>query len=89
MHVLTHYLSCEFCMWESKCADQLCSDCTADQRICFRYTNSTIPPLLISEIAGFLSASVPVQAGLCKDWSEIPKTGFLASCSFILVITAR
>ena len=26
----------DFCIWENKDADQLCSDCTADQRLCFR-----------------------------------------------------
>ena len=29
------------------------SNCTADQRLCFRYTNSTIPPLLKSKISRF------------------------------------
>ena len=32
---------------KNKATDQLCSNCTADQRPCFRYTDSTIPPLLI------------------------------------------
>ena len=35
---------------ENKDADQLCSNCTADQRLCFRYTDCTIPLLLKSEI---------------------------------------
>ena len=26
----------EFCLSENKGADQLCSNCTADQRLCFR-----------------------------------------------------
>ena len=30
---------------ENKDAEQLRSDCEADQRLCFRYTGSTIPPL--------------------------------------------
>ena len=30
---------------ENKVADQLCSNCTADQHLCFRYTGSTIPLL--------------------------------------------
>ena len=34
-------------------ADQLCSNCTADQRLCFRYTDSTISLLLKSEISSF------------------------------------
>ena len=34
------------CICENKGADQLCSNCTADLRLCFRYTDSTIPLLL-------------------------------------------
>ena len=33
----------DFYQCENKGADQLCSNCTADQRLCFRYTESTIP----------------------------------------------
>ena len=32
----------DFCICENKGADQLCSNCTADQRLCFRYLVSTI-----------------------------------------------
>ena len=32
-----------FCICENKDADQLCSNCAADQRLCFHYTDSTIP----------------------------------------------
>ena len=39
----------DFCLCENKGADQLCSNCTADQHLCFRYTDSTIPLLPISE----------------------------------------
>ena len=34
-----------FCICENKVADQLSSNCTADQRLCFRYTDSTIPQI--------------------------------------------
>ena len=30
----------DFCICENKAADQLCSNCTADQRLCFRYLDS-------------------------------------------------
>ena len=30
---------------ENKGADQMCTNCTADQHLCFRYTDSTIPSL--------------------------------------------
>ena len=36
----------DFCLCENKGADQLRSNCEADQRLCFRYSDSTIPPLL-------------------------------------------
>ena len=32
----------DFCLCENKGADQLCSNCTADQRLCFRYKDRTI-----------------------------------------------
>ena len=39
-----------FCIWENKDADQLRSNREADQRLCFRYIDSTIPILSKSEI---------------------------------------
>ena len=66
-----------FCICENKDADQLRGNREADQRLCFRYTDSTIPLLPKSEISSLQSSSVTVQPGLCRTWSEIPKTGFL------------
>ena len=43
---------------ENKGADQLHGNREADQRLCFRYTDSTIPLLLKSEISSFKPASV-------------------------------
>ena len=40
-----------FCICENKDADQLRGNREADQRLCFRYTDSTIPLLPKSEIA--------------------------------------
>ena len=34
-----------FCICENKDADQLRGNCEADQRLCFRYTDTTIPLL--------------------------------------------
>ena len=39
-----------FCICENKDADQLRGNREADQRLCFRYTDSTIPLLSKSEI---------------------------------------
>ena len=41
------------CIGENKDADQLRSNCEADQRLCFRYSDSIIPLLLKSEILRF------------------------------------
>ena len=58
------------CIGENKDADQLRGNREADQRLCFRYTDSTIPLLPKSEISSFYPASVLVQAGLCRTCSE-------------------
>ena len=41
------------CIGENKDADQLRGNREADQRLCFRYSDSTIPLLLKSEISSF------------------------------------
>ena len=65
----------DFCICENKDADQLRSDCAADQRLCFRYIDTTIPLVPKSEISSLLPSSVVAQPGLCGTWSE-PKDGF-------------
>ena len=66
---------------KNKCADQLrsknkgadqlgSSNCEADQRLCFRYTDSTIHRLSKSKISTLYPSSVTVQPGLCRTWSE-------------------
>ena len=41
----------DVCICENKGADQLLGNREADQRLCFRYTDSTIPLLSESEIS--------------------------------------
>ena len=53
-----------FCICENKDADQLRSKCAADQRLCFRYLDSTTPLLPKSEISSLYPSSVAVQHGL-------------------------
>ena len=65
------------CLGENKGADQLRSNCEADQRLCFRYTDSTMPHLLKSEFSSFQPSSVAAQAGLCQTWSKTKIVGFL------------
>ena len=67
----------KFCIRENKGVDQLHSKCAADQRLCFRYINSTIPLLPKSEISNLKPSSVAVQPGLYSAWLETPKTVFL------------
>ena len=59
------------CIGENKDADQLRGNREADQRLCFRYSDSTIPLLLKPEISSFYLFSVLVQLGLCRTCSEI------------------
>ena len=58
------------CIGENKDADQLRGNREADQHLCFRYSDSTIPLLLASDISSFKLFSVLVQASLCQTCSE-------------------
>ena len=66
-----------FCICEKKDLDQLRSNCAADQRLCFRYTDTTMPLVPKSKISSLKLFSVAVQPGMCRTWSETQKTGFL------------
>ena len=59
-----------FCICENKDADQLHGNLEADQRLCFRYLDSTIPLLSKSEISSLLPSFVAVQPGLCRTRLE-------------------
>ena len=74
------------CIGENKDADQLRGNREADQRLCFRYSDSTIPLLLKSEISGFWLFSVLVQAGLCRTCSETTLLVFPRGGSNVLSI---
>ena len=72
---------------ENKDADQLCGNREADQCLCFRYSDSTIPLLLKSEISSFQNASVTVQPDLCRTCSEttllvFPRGGSYIDCGY-------
>ena len=73
-------------------ADQLHSNCEADQRLCFRYMDSTITLLSKSKVSSLWPSSVLVQSGLCRTWSETKIIGFLMrqlkSLSFFIHISA-
>ena len=74
-----------FCICENKDADQLRGDREADQRLCFRYIDSTIPLLPKSEIFSLYPSSVTAQPGLCRTWSKTLKTGFLTTRLILMV----
>ena len=55
-NIFNHYMSLvmrkpDFCICENKDPDQLRGNREADQRLCFRYIDSTIPQLSKSEIS--------------------------------------
>ena len=52
----------DFCLGENKGADQLRGNREADHRLCFRYSDSTIP-LLFKASSSFLSLYRPVCVG--------------------------
>ena len=66
-----------FCICQNKDADQLRGNREADQRLYFRYIDSTISLLSIYEISSLWPSCVVVKPGLCGTWSETPKSGFL------------
>ena len=59
-----------FYMCENKDADQLRGNREADQRLCFRNTDSTIPLLAKSKISSLSPSSVAIQLGLCGTRSK-------------------
>ena len=75
------------CIGENKGADQLRSNCEADQRLCFRYSDSTIPLLLKSETSLYLFP-VLVQVGLCRTCSETTLLIFPRGGSFVRDLTS-
>ena len=65
-----------FYICKNKDADH--SYCTADKRICFRYIDITITLFLNPEFK-LLAIFCGCTTGLCRTWSETPKTGFLTA----------
>ena len=69
-----------FCLCGNNGADQLCSNCKAEQCFCFHYTVQFlyfITPQF--QASGLLWLGVAAQLGLCQIWSETPKAGFILS----------
>ena len=68
-----------FYICENKDADQLRGNREADQRLCLRYTESTIPLLSNYESSSLKPYSVTAQPGLCRTLSETSKASFLTA----------
>ena len=65
----------DFCLCENKGADQLPSNCEADQRLCFRYTDSTTTLLSRSKFSSFCDCTGQFVLDLVGN----PKTCFRGS----------
>ena len=76
-----------FCICENKDADQLRGYREADQRLCFRYTGSTIPLLPKPEISSLKPSSVAVQPSLCITARPLECKYTTANMANIIVIT--
>ena len=50
-----------------------------NQRLCFQYTDSTIPLLHKFKVASLLQSSEVVQPGLYWTWSETPNQNFMVT----------
>ena len=48
---MSHVMRRDFCLYQNEGTDQFGSDYEADQRLCFHYTDSTIPLLSKSKIS--------------------------------------
>ena len=63
----------DFCLGENKGADQLRGNREADQRLCFRYSDSIIPLLLKSEISSFYSSFLSLYRPVCVGPGRKPR----------------
>ena len=64
---------------KNKDADQLHTNCAADQRLCYHYIDRTIPPLPKSETLSLSSVALQPRPSLCLTLSETLKTGVLTT----------
>ena len=73
-----------FCICENKDADQLCDNRTADQRLCFRYTDSTIPLLPKSKFSS-LAIFCDFTARFVSDLVGNPKDRISLVAAHLLI----
>ena len=90
LHTLSH-MGCvvrkpSFCICENKYADQLHSNCAADQRLCFRYMDSTIPLLPKSENFKLLAIFRGCTSRFVSGQVRIQNVGFSPIEAYIIQI---
>ena len=73
-----------FCISENKDADQLRSNCAADQRLCFRNMDSTISLLPKFENLHLQSFSAAVQPSLYRTQSVNPQDWFFHDAAQVI-----
>ena len=73
-----------FFICKNKDTDQLCGDCEADQRFCFRYMDSTIPLLSKSKISSLEPSSV-ADSSVCVGPVQKPCLWFSHEGAHILL----
>ena len=78
-----------FCICENKDADQLRGNSEADQRLCFRYMDTTIPLLSKSETFKLLVIFCSRTAWFVSDLVGNPKDRFSHNEAQILVIVGK
>ena len=64
-----------FCIYENKGVDQLRDNRPADQRLGFRYLDSTFSLLPKSGKSSLLPSSVAVQPSLCRTKNRVSRDG--------------
>ena len=72
------------CIDKNKGADQPRSNCEADQRLCFRYTDSTIPLLSKCKTSTLSPSSATVKPSLCRTCLEPKLLVFSRTCSYYI-----
>ena len=76
-----------FCICENKDADQLRSNREADQRLCFRHTDSTIPLLPKSEIQAS-NHLVWLYSLVCVEPGRKPEDRFSHNEAHVMFVTS-
>ena len=74
------------CIGKNKDTDQFCGNREPDQRLCFRYMDSTLPLLSKSKISSLKSSHVLVEPGLCHTCSKTTLLVFPRGGSFVVLV---